>query len=188
MRYIPANMAGSVENLLRFYDRAGPDTRAQGVEWYEVANTHLVAVGKRHGYSLIVAAAVTAALSPFIAWNKNLELAEELLAGGEARGSFPQNRAKALAIMAGADPREVLAGPKVRAFFECLAHPGATDDAVVDRHMLKAWLDGASRGQYGCGPTVYRKAVADVQDGARLAGLKVHQFQATVWLVARRTD
>ena len=66
MRYIPANMAGSVENLLRFFDRAGPDTRAQGVEWYEVANTHLAAVGKRYGCALTVAAAVTAALSPFI--------------------------------------------------------------------------------------------------------------------------
>ena len=105
------------------------------------------------------AAGVIAALSPRLAWRKNVEYAElaymvhaDIVARknpllpqrGEVTEAFfagmiptlNANARKAFRILDGGDPDEVLGGPKVRAFYFTITNPTDPRAVVVDRHAI----------------------------------------------------
>lgn len=187
MKYIPVGAAGSAENLLRTWHAADEPTRQAGARWYDEAHAEIKAIAERTGYTVPVATGITAVLSPFLNWDLNLRATEDFLSGRPTAG-FGQNRTKARAIMAGADPRQILSGPKVVAFYENILWPGESNLVVVDRHIARLWYGGETRGQYGCSLPTYQRICADVREAARAVGERTHHFQAAVWLAARSKD
>lgn len=105
------------------------------------------------------AAGVIAALSPRLAWRKNVEyakLAYMTYAGIATQGlmsmrtdgdiseayfagmipTLNANARKAFRILNGEDPEDVLGGPKVRAFYFTIVNPTDPRAVVVDRHAI----------------------------------------------------
>jgi hypothetical protein len=134
------------EKLAVEFDGKDPDLMQDGDdEWTE--------------YGVRKAAGVIAALSPRLAWRKNVEYAElaymtyaamQREAEGfknltpEVReaifvGMIPTlngNARKAYRILSGEAPEDVLGGPKVRAFYFTIVDPSDARAVVVDRHAV----------------------------------------------------
>jgi hypothetical protein len=120
-------------NVLRAYRAATDEQRQEGIDWYR--NAHGAAASLDPG-DPARAAGVIAALSPRVAWARNLELAAHAYQQGRAWGTLGRSCRAADAILAGADPRMVLTGPKVRAFFTLINDPDDAETVCVDRHAI----------------------------------------------------
>lgn len=133
----PAGVSVYTRRILALYRSAGPDALATGREWYPHA--HGIARDLEEAtYGVVTAraaAGVIAALSPQNLWSKNLADARKAVHARSASGLHVgcQTR-KADAILAGADPLDVLAGPKERAFFGNIADPSDPFPVTIDRH------------------------------------------------------
>lgn len=171
--------------VLAVYRSAEESQVEEGLAWYD--NAHAVAASldpKRPRR----AAGVIAALSPRTAWPRNLELAARAFADGHASGTMRMCTAAADQILAGADPLEVLRGPKVRAFFTLIADPSDPQTVCVDRHAIdvaigwrldeglrSAWYPLDRRGLYAVFAERYQRA-------ARRVGILPSQMQAVTWV------
>lgn len=158
-------------NITATFRLATDGDRAIGHGWYarardlaeSLANEHLIRSQGDHGdeiefeNEIARAAGVIAALSPRLAWRKNVEYAELaymvyrqamdhplMPRTGEVpeaffAGSIPTlnaNARKAFRILSGQDPEDVLGGPKVRAFYFTIVNPSDPRAVVVDRHAI----------------------------------------------------
>lgn len=119
--------------ILRVYDSATPEQLAEGAEWYHNAHGLAASLDPKNPRR---AAGVIAALSPRLPWAKNVELAGRVYAEGRASGVLGRSRRAADAIFGGADPLDVLGGPKVRAFFTLINDPEDPKTVCVDRHAI----------------------------------------------------
>lgn len=187
--------------------------RSNGREWYRRARTlaEKLAVKYDTGPDAVErAAAVIAVLSPRLNWNKNVELAELIYAQYQTADSainsrerivaqFPglkANASKAIRILDGEDPEDVVSGPKVTAFWRTITNPFDPRAVVVDRHALDVAmgkvLDDRQRGiilgrkgAYDALSDLYRRAAKRLtkETGAEWTPAEV---QATTWVVWRR--
>lgn len=121
----------SADNVIAVYRSATAAQRREGRDWYR--NTH-GAAASLDPRNVRRAAGVIAALSPRVSWPRNLELAAHTYAMGRASGTLGNSCRAADAILYGADPLDVLGGPKVRAFFALIADPDDRHAVCVDRH------------------------------------------------------
>jgi hypothetical protein len=190
--------ATATRRILAVYRQAetGPDGRPEGIDWYRHAHGEVVALADAHGLPVRQAAGIVAALSPQRNWPSNLALAKEACTLRTARGQSCANLRKALAVLDGADPADVLAGgnrpwagAKVRAFFANLLDPEAAGPVTVDRHALSVvlgrklashelgWLD--RKGRYEFCAEAFRRA-------AGRQGVLPCEVQAVVWTVWTR--
>lgn len=173
------------ENIAEVWRGATIREVLQGEAWYKNANATLADMGAAHGATPRVACGVAAALSPMLAWHKNLEYAERFLATGTAP-CLGRNVAKAQRIVEGEDPNLVLSGDKVRSFFLCLFLPDVSRAVVVDRHAFDVAVgrvtDDKQRkqlervGVYDLIAEAYR----NVAESASATTLP-HVVQATTW-------
>lgn len=188
-KYIPAAEAreqGSVENLLAVWNQTPEDVRQSGERWYLDAQNAICDIARRHGKSRQAIAAAVAILSPSLSWEDNLRAVEVLLDGRKPQG-YGRNVEKARLALAGAPPEMVVTGFKVRAFYDNILWPGEAEVAVVDRHMLRAWLGRTDeRGSFACSPALTRQAADHIKAGARRVGYSISAFQAAVWLQVRK--
>ena len=124
----------------RALDRPADARRA--LEWYGAARIFCVGIGRPHGLTLEAVAGAIAALSPQVSWREQTAYAPAILDAWAQDAPIPgpgytANKVKAVRILDGAPPLDVLGGPKVRAFYRCILTGGADPSAVcVDRH---AW-------------------------------------------------
>jgi hypothetical protein len=140
-------------NITRTFRAATDEDRVNGREWYARARRLSESLAELHPspvrnddfeFRVRRAAGVIAALSPRLAWRKNVEYAElayELrdLPLREFTARIPTlnlNAAKAHRILSGEDPDDVLGGPKVRAFYFTITNPDDARAVVVDRHAI----------------------------------------------------
>lgn len=174
--------------VLRVYRAADAAQLAEGLRWYH--NAHAVAQTldpDRPGR----AAGVIAALSPRLSWPRNLELAGRAYADGRASGTLGMSCRAADAVLSGADPLDVLRGPKVRAFYSLILDPGDPLTVCIDRHAVdvatgQRLTDAARsavwplerRGLYEVFARCYRRA-------AGVLGVSPWQVQAVTWLTWR---
>lgn len=182
-------------NLRAVLDRATGRDWTEGTGWYEdaayqVCTMHQsapgVALGLRHGQT----AAIVAALSPRMKWEKNLQAARFVLAAAhagvpvraEAFGAFGANIRKAERIALGEDPDAVLSGPKVRAFWRAL--DGDPDAVVVDVWMARALTGGKRSEPKSEGD--YREMARAVEAVAPEWAARPAEVQAVAWTVVRR--
>lgn len=167
------------------YRNATPQQVEAGHSWYPEAHQVAASQAGTYGVTIEVAAGVLAALSPRLGWGPNVMLAERMLATGGTldRGGLGRSLAQARAIHAGADPDEVLRGPKTHAFYHAILTAGDSETPVIDRH---AW--DMLTGRRGAPPPTnrqYRDAAAKMRRAAEILGVTAHQAQAVTWLVHR---
>lgn len=134
-------------NILAVFFHANSAETIKGARWYADALRFCTAVAQSTGLSVSTVAGVVAALSPNNRWPRNQADAERLCrafshgtisdAAAVKVSTFNGNKNKALQILAGAQPLDVLGGLKVRAFYSCILG----DEAVcVDGHAYAIWL------------------------------------------------
>jgi hypothetical protein len=181
-------------NILAIYLECSDTQRAAGAEWYAEEHARLVDFAQRHGMTVTAAAGAASAISPGMRW----EFVHAHLAAlrKNPRHSVPTYcRAfveKAVAILGGRDPLEVLIGPKTRAFFQLLRDPHTSGPVVVDGHALNIarGVPTPIRGDQvpAAGRVTaarYRRAAAAYREVAELCGAAPHHVQAATWIYWR---
>lgn len=155
-------------NITRIFREATDGDRAIGHGWYtrardlalKLADVYTDGEDSHHELRVQAAAGVIAALSPRLAWRKNVEYAEmayvvlhsmlndadqfkDRMSASEAEAYFAgmiptlnANARKAFRILNGESPEDVLGGPKVRAFYFTIVNPDDPRSVVVDRHAI----------------------------------------------------
>jgi hypothetical protein len=128
-------------------------------------------------------------------WGQNVNIAARAYADGYASGALFRNCAKADAIMAGAEPLEVLGGNKVCNFYKAIADPSDVTAVVIDRHAFdiavgritndksRAALD--RKGVYDAFARAYERAARAITEETGL-DVSPSQVQAVTWSVWRR--
>jgi hypothetical protein len=182
----------STRNITRAYRTATVADRVAGCGWYIAA--HQVALGL-DSQDPARAAAVIAVLSPLLSWRRNVVEANNVYAGRPVR-TLGSNAQKARRIAAGADPEEIVRGPKVRAFWHTIADPAEPRAVVIDRHAIdiaagcvlgdKLRMSYLSRsGAYDEVSDKYRRAARHLsrEFGQHITPAAV---QATTWVYWRR--
>ncbi len=179
-----------VRNITHVYQRAEPDDTVQGSRWYADAHRICHEWADEYGLSVETVACTVAALSPHLAWERNLVIAADILAerAPSIGGALHRNIAKAQQILRERATQTVSYmpyGPKVANFAENLA--GNLEYVTVDTHCIQAALDDVmTRVALAWRPyTVFACAYAEV---AKAQQLPPAILQAIVWHVWKREN
>ena len=199
---------GSYKNILDEYFKSSREEKMLGKLFYPNANATAIDIGHRLGFNdsegLSIGAGIIAALSPQIEWLNNVALAFEFVETKWANKQTKANNNKALRILEGEDPMDVLGQEayKVKAFYKAIREPygnnliekvsGFPNNkkqlAVIDRHaggVYFGWpLIEKERRQLGNWKTLSRisKAYFKVAEGLNLS---LNELQATTWVSFR---
>jgi hypothetical protein len=177
-----------IRNILKVYNAATDEEREQGMNWYQAAFTFARGLSERYGVTTHAAAGIIAALSPQTDWDRNLILAETVCRTRKAaKGQTGANNAKALAIVNGGRPADVLGGNKVRAFFDNLVFGNMSHRVTIDRHaygIAEATLEQPKPSTLS-NPTRYGYYEDAYRDAASLLGIHATELQAITWVVWR---
>lgn len=190
--------APNVQNILNVYNRADAETLRDGLAWYLDAHNTARTMGAKDARYLPRNAGIIAALSPLNGWNNNKRKAMQVIANrgrivigpdGSNGIGLSKNVEKAVAIYNGADPRIVLRGLKVRAFFETILDPTGDVIPVIDRHAFDIAVgektNDVRRGILSR-KGVYHEFANAYRTAAKSAGIGSAQMQAVTWVQWRR--
>lgn len=171
------------DRLIAAYVAADADTIMAGRRWYPTAEAKIAELADAYSVGPVTAAAIVAVLSPQVKWRANIACARAVLARDAVearRHCLHANVRKAEAIRDGADPLEVVSGPKVSAFFANLIGSGetVTVDVWATRAATGGKQDHPTNASYPYIAAAYRAAAAQCGERAR-------DFQAAVWLAIR---
>lgn len=168
---------------------------AHATGWYADARALCAQLARESDYPLHVAVGVVAALSPRLGWGPNVKLARRMLASGGTleHGALSANLAKARAIVAGADPLDVMTAPKTSNFYRAILTMGA-DGVVIDRHAYDVAVNrrhtdaerpSMTAAQYERVAECYRRAaiILSAETGETLSPSMV---QSLTWVEWRR--
>lgn len=178
-------------NIVATYDAATPAERAEGRSWYSTARDVAVSLDPKDP---VRAAAVLAVLSPRLNWTKNVELAGDAYAGHPLK-CLKANADKAERILNGAEPDDVVSGPKVRAFWHAIVDPTDARAIVIDRHAIDVAfgevMDDERRGKIlgrkGAYDDVAQRYVYAAELLSEVYGTMTPvEVQATTWVAWRR--
>lgn len=186
-------------SILAVFFQATEAERHEGLSWYGRAQQVARRIAETNDEICFrTVAGVIAALSPNNRWERNVADAEALIKvftyGGDCDAlkvsTFGKNKAKAIAILKGADPLGVLGGNKVRAFYQCIL---GDDDVCVDGHAYSVWL--GQRVPTSKTPSISDKLYNKIASDYRLATKEIigitgdfylpSQVQAVTWVVWR---
>lgn len=175
-------------NLRHLYKReTSPADVALGSAWYDSAHIIMREWSSTYGYSIATCAAVTAALSPQCDWNRNLIIADDILANRQPSiGAIRANVAKAEALRDAreSDTRTVFkSGPKVYNFSRNIA--GDYSAVTVDTHALQAALCDVEI-VLGLKETAYDAFAQAYIRAAESLRLEPAIFQAIIWHTWKR--
>ena len=176
-------------NILAVFFAAGPAEIEEGLNWYLHANQVTKRLAKDYdlanNYGTV--AALIAALSPNNKWDKNVRDAEALLKcarhGGDPSGikvsTYGKNKEKAITILNGGDPEEVLGGKKVKAFYDCIidGDNGDCNSVCVDGHAYSIWL--GQRVSTSSTPTITPKLYDKIAGDYRIATDQINKIIGT---------
>lgn len=188
-------------NILKVYHQATADELSGGLEWYAAAHDEaerLACRGTTIWLGIRETAAVIAAVSPGLRWERNVVAAERILSGGttlygedELTGlgvRWYDGVAKARAIIDGRNPAYVLKGNKVRAFWHCIWQPDNGLHVCIDGHAYSIWT--GERIVLADVPTLddrlYNRISGDYAAVAKHVGIRPCQLQAITWVTHRR--
>jgi hypothetical protein len=161
---------------------------ANGLEWYDRARRIADDLAAESGLSSRQCAGVIAALSPRCQWATNVAGARTMVlaaAAGDPQpvvGGVLSNREKAWRIAQGADPDDVLSGPKVCAFFANIM--GDVHSGTVD-----VWAARAAEGRenpHAPKRRRYRLIAESYRRAGERRGMHPRDVQAAVWTTYRR--
>ena len=177
----------STNNIVKAYHSASDEDRLAGEGWY----AHALAFCASLDDNVERAAGVVAALSPMLSWPRNMVVASDVYAGARS-GCLSANIAKAVRILDGEAPLDVLGGKKVRAFFANIM--GDQDTVTVDRHAIMV-ADNRTYTSDELKFTVsnVKRITDEYREAARILSdetgrdLTPAMVQATVWVWWRKT-
>lgn len=211
-------------NILKAFGSATLDEIHEGRNWYRSALNLAFEMVEKYGTRFVDpedtveraierAVAVIAVLSPRLSWPKNVELTRWVYAETHAALTNPPapvwtksvldrfpglkaNGKKALSILVGTPPEDVVSGPKVTAFFHAIANPNDPRGIVIDRHAFDVAvgrvMDDRTRGivlgrkgAYESFVRAYERAAEQLQ--AEFPGITPAEVQAITWVAWRRT-
>ena len=171
--------------------------------WYQSARSEVDRICQTLLVNPARVAGVIAALSPNNKWNRNLIDAYNLARAYVENGvydadrikvsTFNTNKDKAIRILAGLDPLDVLGGLKVRAFYKLIFNPTVKDVVCIDGHSYSIWA-GERIATYKTPkitPKMYDAIQRDYIDSARIVSeikgqtITASQLQAITWIVQR---
>lgn len=171
----------TAENILTVLENATPDQHASGMDWYAFAHTFATDIAAG---DIVRGAGVIAALSPQKEWGLNMRLAARAFAEGVATGNTGNCNDKANAILAGANPLDVLGnGLKTRNFYLNILDPSDAHPVTIDRHAYDIALGERAVGnkRLGLTPTRYDAFCEAYRVAASVAGILPQQLQAVTW-------
>lgn len=188
-------------NILSVYVRANEFDREEGLHWYANAHNSARVFSSKYKVSLIQSVGVVSALSPGLNWGLNLLQAEEFIrewSKGKRGNDLPvvgvygyRNLRKAIAILQGKPPLEVLGGNKVRSFYANILSPTGPE-VTIDRHakglaIRSNSVRGATSDTDGIVTNAeYPFYVKHYVKLAERLGLVPNQLQAICWVTWRR--
>lgn len=202
-----ANIAENVARLDRDQMRANivsaflASDQTSGADWYSVANGIAADMADRHGVSIDAVCGILAALSAGTDWDRNIALAETMLATNDCKHKSGNAIEKARKIRNGADPADVLGGRKVRSFYANIVRPFSPGPVTIDRHAFRVARFGTDAphvlkstdaeakvlekaGVYITYAAAYRGAAAELS--ARLGReILPHAVQSVTWVWLR---
>jgi hypothetical protein len=171
----------------------------EGEDWYARANLIARNIGRAYDIDWYAVAGVIAALSPNNRWDRNVADTERLVKAYCASGfdadavkvcTFGNNKTKAIRILNGESPRDVLGGLKVQAFYGCIV---GDNDVCVDGHAYSIWI--GERIPTTKTPKISPKLYHSIADDYRVATDQINaitgkqylpsQVQAITWVVWR---
>jgi hypothetical protein len=188
--------------ILATFFNASPAELADGAQWYQRASDAAGIIASRYSITADKVAAVIAALSPNNRWERNVTDAEVLcrayVLGGHTVAdkvkvsTYGANKIKALRVLAGELPLNVLGGLKVRAFYQCIT--GNLNSVCVDGHAYAIWAGEriATTKTPKISSKLYDVIAADFARAADTinsitgAAYSPAQVQAITWLTYRR--
>lgn len=183
------------------YIRANEYDREEGLHWYQNAHDSAEVISAKYHVPIETSIGVIAALSPGRNWGINLLEAEDFIRAytkGLRGKDLPivgtygyRNIRKAISILEGKPPLEILGGNKVRAFYANILDPKGSE-VTIDRHAKGL----AIRSNSIKGATAEEDAIVTnaeypyyakhyVKLAERL-GIIPNQLQAITWVCWRR--
>jgi hypothetical protein len=162
--------------------------------WYSDQHNYLKGMSEHFDVPLNVVCGITAALSPMVSWQLNVNMVYHVL---KFRGNVPKNVKmpgfksnvkKAIKIYKKRAVFPHLNGPKVTQFYENLLNPFNSDCVTIDTFMLACYYDIQDKTQlrkYSSEKNieVLKNEVKTLSEKHSLLPL---QFQAIVWLAYHR--
>jgi hypothetical protein len=186
-------------NLLACYYRANTVDIHEGLNWY--SNAHLLAIKFADEYNLSIqqSCGVIAALSPGTRWEVNIRDAETLISEYHLKGLRGRklstvgvygrkNTIKAINILDGIEPLDVLGGNKVRSFYANILNPNDSSHVTVDRHAKCCALGLKSEQNSLVRNSEYEYLSEHFRRASRKVNLNVCDFQAICWVTWRRLN
>jgi hypothetical protein len=188
-----------VENIIRKNDAATPTDRKLGEMWYRNAHIQAIAVGQGN---VERGAGIVAALSPRAPWDDNIAAArrfaetrepwEKYTLHAQDKGQTRVQNDKAMRILSGEHPLDVLGGMKERSFYHNILDPENPEHITIDKHAHDIAM-GISQGVRRTSPELGLGAKSRYQhfsDAYRTAsdvtGIVVPLvLQATTWVTHR---
>lgn len=176
------------DNLSRLYSQATTEDIAHGLAWYPRAHRIVVEWSDTYGYSIATVACVIAAISPQTMWDRNLIIANDVLAGRPPSigGAIRSNIVKAQRIRADRAGQIIPYfpfGPKVASFAANLA--GDYSMVTVDTHGTQAAVNDVNATIHLTW-TRYATFADAYQRAARSVKVVPADFQAVIWCVWKR--
>jgi|TARA_R110000824_G_scaffold116312_4_gene267681 hypothetical protein len=179
---------GSYRNIIKCYETALPTSIEQGTTWYSDAQNIAIHIGRLGGYTdhqaLFVGAGILSALSPQVEWSMNVQFAMSLVTKGIRKQTW-NNHNKAVRILYGEKPIEVLGGKKVRAFYKAVVAPKGQGEPVIDRHALAVYMGRNVTEKeltYLQSPLVMKRVQGAYRKASNTLGIHHHDLQAITWV------
>lgn len=187
-------------SILAIFFMASEAEKEEGRDWYPRANRISIRIANSYVLPHLshTAAGVLAALSPNNKWDRNVRDAEALIkafyAGADPDtikvSTFGKNKKKAVQILKGDHPLNVLGGLKVRAFYRCII---GADAVCIDGHAYSIWT--GQRIPTTKTPSISEKLYNKIAGDYRLAATQISEItgeqhtaaevQAITWVVWR---
>jgi hypothetical protein len=190
----------NVNNIKAIYLLATTQEKIDGANWYESAHKIALNLADNYGLTLQTAAGVIAALSPRNKWSRNVIDAENLIetfvrdpesAVNIKVCTFNENKEKALNILKAdqdfytENVRDILKGPKLIEFFNCIL---GVEDVCIDGHAYCIW--NGSRTSLKDVPSIGVKLRREIKSDFKKASAKFKitpaEMQAMTWVTWRR--
>ncbi len=162
-----------------------PAAVSEGYNWYDRARE---AAEKLGGGNAQMGAGIIAAMSPQRNWDENLRLAHQIRKTGTSGQTSVQNK-KALRIMEGENPEDILGKLKEGNFYKNIYNPNDPTAVTVDRHAhdvaINQKIGGRNRGLSADGryDTFHR---AYTTAAGHLGIETPSRLQASVWIPVER--
>lgn len=182
-------LKGSWRNIRNVYESASEAAKSEGEVWYSQAHVIAKALGAHTGLPLEkqvkAGAGILAALSPQTDWGTNITFAWLLVLEGTQKHTTA-NHNKAMRILNGEEPLDVLGGNKVRAFYGNILNPeDATVPVTIDRHAVAVYL-GRVPEQHAekaySNKQVWKRIEGAYRQAARHLNINPQVLQAVTWV------